>query len=258
MRTEGVFFLAGSVVLTGCLFFSVSCGRSPQAYLEKGNNFFSAGKYSEAALNYRKAVGKDARFGEAYYRLGLTELKLNNSTEAFQALSSAVELLPQRSDVKISLADLLLPAYMADKRRPVRFYNLLNKLSDDLLAQNSSSYDGLKIKGTLAWSDGHLEQSAGFFRKADRVKPAQPELIAEWAQVLFLQGQDSEGERLANQFIETHKDAEKIYDVLYQHYLSQKRPADAEKILLAKVNNNPRESGYIIQLASFYASTGKR
>jgi tetratricopeptide (TPR) repeat protein len=258
MRTEGVFFLAGSVVLTGCLFFSVSCGRSPQAYLEKGNNFFSAGKYSEAALNYRKAVGKDARFGEAYYRLGLTELKLNNSSEAYKALSSAVDLLPQRSDVRISLADVLLPAYMADKRRPLRFYNQLKKLSNDLLAQNPRSYDGLKIKGTLAWSDGHLEESARLLAKADQAKPAQPELIAEWAQVLFLDGQDSEGERLANQFIQAHQDAGKIYDVLYQHYLLQKRPADAEKILQAKVQGNPRESGYVIQLASFYASTGKR
>src|ERR1700693_1095284 len=108
MRTQVLF------VLSGCLFFSVSCGRSPQSYLEKGNNFFTAGKYDEAALNYRKAVGKDARFGEAYYRLGLTALKLKDPGEAYKALSSAAEILPQRADIEVSLADLLLPSSLAD------------------------------------------------------------------------------------------------------------------------------------------------
>lgn len=252
MRTPALF------ISPVCLFLLVSCGRSPEAYLEKGNSYFTAGKYEEAALNYRKAVSKDARFGEAYYRLGLTALKTKDATEAYRALSSAVEILPQRADVKVSLADLLLPAYLGDKRRPVRYYNELAKLSGDLLAQNPNSYDGLRIKGNLAWSDGRLKDAAELFARADAVKPGQPELIAVWTHVLFLDGQDLEGERLANQLLQTHKDFGKIYDVLYRHYASKNRPADAENILKAKVSNNPRESDYAIQLATFYASAGKR
>ena len=252
MRTEGLF------VVTGCLFLMVSCGRSPQAYLEKGNSFFTAGKYDEAALNYRKAVGKDPRFGEAYYRLGLTALKLKDPSEAYKALSSAVDMLPQRADIKVTLANLLLPAYMADKRRPVRYYNQLTKLSGDLLAQNPRSYDGLRIKGTLAWLDGHLKDAAELFGKADAAQPGQPELIAVWAHVLFLDGQNQEGERLANQLVASHKDFGKIYDVLYQHYTSENRLADAENILKTKAGNNPGNADYAVQLAAFYASDGKR
>ena len=49
----------------------VSCRQSPQEYVAKGNTFFDARKYEEAILKYKKAVQKDSKFGEGYYRLGL-------------------------------------------------------------------------------------------------------------------------------------------------------------------------------------------
>ncbi len=65
------------------------CGASKQNYLDKGNKFFAAGKYDEASLNYRAAIQKDATFGEAYYRLGLTAVKFDQVREAYNALFRA-------------------------------------------------------------------------------------------------------------------------------------------------------------------------
>src|SRR5580692_10042503 len=48
----------------------VSCNRDPQylkqAYLNRGIDFFRAGKTREAGIYYRKAIGQDRRFGEAW------------------------------------------------------------------------------------------------------------------------------------------------------------------------------------------------
>src|SRR6267378_7405557 len=56
-----------------------SCSRDPkvqaQRYLANGNKFFEKTKYKEASIMYRRALQRDLRFGEAYYRLGLTDLK---------------------------------------------------------------------------------------------------------------------------------------------------------------------------------------
>ncbi len=43
--------------------------------LETGNKYFDSGKSKEASIIYRKVLQKDQRYGEAYYRLGLSELK---------------------------------------------------------------------------------------------------------------------------------------------------------------------------------------
>jgi tetratricopeptide (TPR) repeat protein len=240
-----------------CALITASCGRSPQAYLEKGNQYFAAGKYDDAILNYRKAIQKDARFGEAFYRLALADLKKKDYRDAYATLTSAAGLLRRRTDVQVALADLALPAYMGDKRRPARLYEQLTKISDQLLAQDPNSFDGLRIKGNLAWSDGKLKEASAIFAKANAVKPLEPNLAPAWTQVLFVDGRAEEGERLAQEFLQKHKDSRQIYDVLYEHYRSQDRLADAENILRTKVQNNPVEIDYALQLAGYYAASGK-
>ena len=55
----------------------VGCNRDPEAakqkLVETGNRYFENGKFKEASIIYRRAIQKDRRYGEAYYRLGLAE-----------------------------------------------------------------------------------------------------------------------------------------------------------------------------------------
>jgi tetratricopeptide (TPR) repeat protein len=235
-----------------------SCRQSPQQYLAKGNTFFAAGKYDDAIINYKKAIQRDPKFGEGYYRLGLAQLKTGKSRDAYAALNTSNALLPDRVDVKVTLADFMLPAYLGNKNRPTTLYTQLTKLSDDLIAKDPNSYDGLRVKGALAWTDGRLKEAQAFFQKANSQKPLQPGLILMWVQVLFRDGQSPEAERLALQLIQAHPDAGSMYDLLYRYYQSQNRPADAENILRAKASNNPGNINDALELAMFYAAAGKR
>ena len=242
----------------GCTFAIVSCRQSPQAYLAKGNQLYDAGKYDEAVLNYKKALQKDPRFGEASYRLGLAEIKKGDAPEAYRALTSAYSLLPDRMDVKLKLADFLLLSYFSTKSRPAAFYTQLNKISDEFLSRDHNSYDGLRIKGNLAWTDGRLKEAEDLFSRANAAKPMEPDVVVSWIQVLFQDGQSPLAERLASDTIQAHKEVGQLYDLLYIHYRSQNRLVDAENILRSKVNNNPHDIRYPIELAMFYAGTGKR
>src|SRR5437660_88635 len=79
----------------------VSCNRDPNVlkkkYLEMGDTYFKREQYKQAALLYRNALQRDQKFGMAYYKLGLTQLKLDNGGAAVGALRRAVELLPPGS-----------------------------------------------------------------------------------------------------------------------------------------------------------------
>ena len=84
-----------TVVLTALLAL-VSCSRDPNVakkrYVESGNKFFERGKYKEAVIMYKDALQKDMRYGPAYYRLAMAQMKLGQLGLAVQALRRSIEL----------------------------------------------------------------------------------------------------------------------------------------------------------------------
>src|SRR5260370_8658175 len=86
--------LLSGLLLVGA---STSCGRDPNVvkarYLQNGNKYFERGKYKEASIMYRTALQKDMKYGDAHYRLALTELKLDQPVAAVGELRRAVESL---------------------------------------------------------------------------------------------------------------------------------------------------------------------
>jgi tetratricopeptide (TPR) repeat protein len=229
------------------------CSASKESYLTKGNKLFAAGKYDEAALNYRAAIQKDAGFGEAYYRLGLTTIKLNNAREAYTALFRAVQLLPANLEAKQKFADVCLSIYLADPSHPQALYTQVGNLSDELLSRNHNSYEGLMLKGYLASTDRKPAEAIEYFRRALEVNSSNDGVVTELAHLLMLDGQVQQGEKLAMDLIARKKTSYgPAYDLMYRFYLNANRPADAEDVLKAKVNHNPKNADYVLQLARYY------
>jgi tetratricopeptide (TPR) repeat protein len=229
------------------------CSASKQSYVAKGNKLFAAGKYEEAALNYREAIQKDAGFGEAYYRLGLTAVKLNQARDAYSTLFRAVQLLPGNVEVKTKFADVCLSLYLTDANHPQLLYSQISHLSEELLSKNHSSYEGLMLKGYLASTDRKPKEAIDYFRKALQADSSNAGVVTELANLLIQEGEVQEGERLAMNLIGEKTSYGPAYDLLYGFYLKANRPADAENVLKAKVNHNPTNADYVLQLARHYS-----
>src|ERR1017187_9339386 len=241
-------------ILVASLAASSGCGVTKQGYLAKGNALLAAGKYDDASLNYRKAIQKDPNFGEAYYRLGLTAIKLNQGPLALEALFHAVQLQPGNVDAKEQFGDVCLSFYLADASHPQALYTQITKISDELLSKNGNSYAGLMLKGYIASTDRKLPQAIEFFQKALRVNPSNPGVVTELVHVLIQNGQIKEGQELAMDLIARQKTSYgPIYDLLCAFYLNANQVSEAENILKMKVNNNPKEADYIVQLARHYS-----
>jgi tetratricopeptide (TPR) repeat protein len=234
-----------------------ACIATKQTYLSRGNKFYEAGKYADASLNYQKAIQKDPRFGEAYYRLGLAAIKQNDGSKAYDALYRAVQLLPNRPEVAVELGDVILSGYLADPRRPQRLYDDLTQISRQLVSKNPNSFDGLRFQGDIALSDKQYERANALFAKGNAIRPMQPKLVGAWVECLFKDNQSPEAERLGRELIQSHPDYGPIYDLLYYQYMTSGRTSDAESLLKTKVGNNQTDKNAILQLAAFYSRIGK-
>jgi predicted Zn-dependent protease len=223
-----------------------------QSYVAKGNKLFAEGKYPDAALNYRAAIQKDAAYGEAYYRLGLLAVKLDQAQDAYDALLRAVQLSPANADAKRKLADVCLSLYLADPGHSQRLYTQINGFADAFLAQDRNSYEGLKLKGYLASTDRNPKEAIANFRRAFAVNSSDAGVITQLAHLLIDDGQVLEGTQLAANLIAQKSSYGPAYDLMYNFFLKANRPAEAENILIAKINNNRKNADYVLELARHY------
>lgn len=236
---------------------ATGCIATKQTYVSRGNKLYDAGKYADASLNYRKAIQKDQKFGEAYYRLGLSAIKQNQPREAYDSLYRAVQLSPDNVDAKEKFSEVCLAIYLADSTRPNWLYRQLTQLSDELLKQNPSSYQGLILAGYLNAADRKPKEAISFFRKAVQINSANPGVSSELVRLLMEDGQSAEAEQRAKDLIASQKTFGPIYNLMADFYTNSGRQQDAENILKLKVSNNPKNAEYVLQLARYYARLQK-
>ncbi len=242
--------------------FMVSCSRDPKAqaqrYTDTGNNFYNKGKYKEAAIMYRRALQKDLRFGEAYYRLGLTQLKLGSIGGAYSDFRRAVELQPNNTDAAVNLANIVLLASTQDQTHQKQLLEEAKEMGTKLLQQDPKSYEGHRIMGQLALVSRDFPTAVKEFQMADSVKPAQPDLAVAYFQALVANKQEADAEKVARDTIAKNKTYSPIYDILYIQYMRTNKPAEAEQVLKLKVDNNPKQSSFLLQLAQHYFMLNRR
>lgn len=240
------------------------CSRDPEVvkrrYLENGNKYFDQGKFKEAVLMYSNAVKQDPRFGEAYNKLGDAQIRRGAFREAAAAYRRAVELLPKQDDAAGKLADLYLAAYSLtpNNKEDRRMLKEVEDLVDLMKSANPNSYHVHRLRGFLAVANEDLDEAIAQFRKADAIKPKQPELRYALAQILFRNKQAAETEQVALQIIKDSPTYENAYDFLSAYYRTQQQPDKAEAILKKKVEAFPAKWTSHLGLAAFYIASNRR
>src|SRR4051812_24637207 len=145
-----------SLLLVLC--FTVGCNSDPnvakQKYVDRGNRYYDRAKYKEALIMYKNALRKDMRYGEAYYRSALAEIKMQRFGEAARDLQRAVELQPDNLDAYTRLINIYLNAYLGTASRPKAYVTELQGLRDKLAKKHSDSYEYQRVSGYVALTEG--------------------------------------------------------------------------------------------------------
>ena len=243
-----------SIQVAGCVLLATAmlgC-RSTRSYIERGNQLYAAGKYEDAVLNYRNAIKRDSRSGEAYYRLAKALEKLDRGAEVYQDLNQAATFSPDNVPAKVELASLCLASYLRDPRHPAVLYKQAKSLTDDLLARNPNSPEGLRLKGSISLVDSKPSEAVKAFQQALRSAPDSRELPTDLAEALLKDNQIEEGERMARTAIAKNPKYAPPYELLYSFYATHGRAQDAEALLKLWMANSPDDPAPGIRLAAEY------
>ena len=187
----------------------VSCNRDPnylkQRYVESGSKYFDAGRYKEASIMYRKAIDKDRKYGLAWYKLALVDLKQGQVAAAVPALRRAVELLtpgtPESNDAILKISEIFVVAAQGQEHSE----QLVKEVEDNtagLLKRNPNGWEGLKLTGDLAMlnlttkfragdsveAKKFLVEAVSKYRAALNAKPGDYIIMLAVARALILNG----------------------------------------------------------------------
>lgn len=235
-----------------------TCARDAATYISRGNSFLEAGKYADAAIQFEKAAQIQPKSGDAYYGLALALLREGGrGNQALDALQHALSLMPEREDVMTTMADFCFDVVVNDPRRPAAFYDRVTQIAGQLIARNPKSFDGLRLKGNLARLDSKPREALEFLEEANRIRPANPEVVLSLYQLLAGAGDEKRAEALAAELIKVHPHYGLIYDAMQQQFRAQKREADVERVLRMKAANNPANVPWQLDLARYYFEAKK-
>jgi tetratricopeptide (TPR) repeat protein len=258
----------------------IACNRDPnylkQKYLESGNKYFSAKRYKEASIMYRKSLEKDRRYGEGWYHLALTDLQLGEVANAVPALHRAVDLLQpgtaDANDASLKLAELEVLAANGQQNNS-QFIQDVQQIRDGLLKRNPNSWEGHKLSGDLDMLDvtakirkgeavnakSQIGDAIVEYRKALTGKGGQDTMMTlALGHALEANGQVDEAADLFRKLVAEEKNNLTGYVELYRIYLAQRKLPEAEAILKLSIQNNPKDAASRLRLAQFYGATGKR
>jgi tetratricopeptide (TPR) repeat protein len=266
-----------------CLTFTlINCSFDPQVvkkkYLDSGNKYFEKGRYKEAQIMYRRALSKDQKYGEAWYKLAMTSLKLNQAANAVPSLRRAAELLPKGSkesnEANLNLAEILLAAAQTTdiEARSKPLVDEVHDITDTFLKRDPKSYEGHKLTadilltdalrvyktGDVVKSKATLEQAIAEYRTTMQSRPDDTLTSLSLARALALYGELGEAEQLFRAAIDKEPTNTGPYLELYRIYLSEKKVSDGENLLKKAIGANPKDSKFPAILAAHYFANGNR
>ncbi len=220
-----------------------SCSRDPETrkkkFLANGNKYFETGKFREASIMYRNALKVDARYGEAYYRLALTSLKLGQYPDAINSFKRSVELQPDNLDSARQLSDIYVSVYVSDPKKQAALLKEIEDIAVRMKKTHANSYEYLRLQGMIDQMSQKPQVALDHYLAADKAKPGQPETQVAIASMYMALKREPEGEALLVKLLETSKDYLRGYDTLYNYYLRTNRLPDAERIVKLRVTNLP-------------------
>jgi tetratricopeptide (TPR) repeat protein len=238
--------------LISVLLVLTACSRDPnvakQKYLQSGQQYFDNGEYGRASIQFRKALQIDHRYAEAYYRLGLTDLKLKLWPDAFRSLDQATALDPSNVNAHLRLAELNIGAKQWENAR--------QQIAEAIAAdpQNAEAY---LLSGQVEMLDHHYQDAQQALEKAEALAPKDARPETGLGEVDAVLGRYADAEKHYSRATELDPSLQMAYLNLAQLYRVENKPESVVQVLQQAIQANPKEPLPYIALANFYTSSGR-
>jgi len=234
------------IMLTSC---TTDPDRRALGYVHSGEQYFKAGKFQEAAIEFRNAVQIAPRSAEAHYQLARAYRSLKNSDGALRELTEATTLNPADSHAQLDFADLLIGRGQVENARSA---------AEKVLQADPNNARAHAVLGEAYGLTHHVPYAIQEFQKAIDLDPAKVEYYTALAVVHLAVGQPSAAETVNRKAVDANPKSFQAHLSLGQFYLLQGKLGAAEAELRNASYLDARAVPPRLLLARICTLTGRR
>jgi tetratricopeptide (TPR) repeat protein len=238
--------------LFGVAFLAVACTTDPavkkQQYLDSGNSYFDQGKYAEAIIEYRNAIGLDATFGQARKRLAESYARAGNPRGSFDEFIRAADLLPTDVNAQLTAGNLLLVA-----RQPQEAL----ARADAALKVQPENIDALILRGSALAGLTSFDEALASIEQAIKLDPDRGTTYTSLGIVQIAQGRRDDAEATLRRAVSLSPKETQTHLALGNFYWSLGRTKEAEQAFEGALKVEPANLRANRFMAAFKFSTGR-
>jgi tetratricopeptide (TPR) repeat protein len=273
------------ILVSGLLFFSVSCSQSKDTHLARGEEYLQKRKFHEAIIEFRSAVDIDKSSARGHWGLARAYENLGQFTETLEELRKTVELSPENLDARAKLGNyyLLTQPPMIDEAA---------RTLEQIFARDAKFIEGHVLKASIFSAQGKTEAEvieildqaialdpkrsesylslARFFMSKDKIGQAEDSIkkaievnpnaalgYLEYGRFLEYDDRAGEAEAQYAKAIALEPGSIEALETQAEFYVGTKQYEKAERSFaeLVKIQENSPESR--LRLGDFYAIAGR-
>jgi tetratricopeptide (TPR) repeat protein len=240
--------LAASVIVSA---FLTGCSDPEQAKKEHFDNaerFMAAGKVQEAIVEYRNALGADARFGEARLKLADAYVAAGNGNQALREYVRAADLLPQNTEAQIRAAALLnLAGSFEDAKSRIQ----------TVIDRDPANPRAQLVLGNALMGLKDLDGAIREIEEAIKLDPGRAGAYASLAQARLEQGDRAQAKAALEKSVQVDPKATRARLALAYFYWATNETVAAEQAYKDAVAVDPKDNLANRAIVAFYTGTNR-
>jgi putative PEP-CTERM system TPR-repeat lipoprotein len=217
------------------LLIAAACSKTPEearrAYIATGDEYFAQKKYSEASIEYRRALQQDPRYAIGYDKLGDASTAAGDPKGALSAYVRASDLATDNVAINLKAGNLLLVAR--------RFQDAKTR-ARNILVKEPNNVSGLVLLGNALAGLQSVDEAVDVAKRAVELDPNRAGLLGNLGVFELARGNTGEAESAFRKAVTTSPKSVAPLLALANLYQTVGRMADAERSLRQALVLEPR------------------
>jgi tetratricopeptide (TPR) repeat protein len=238
------FLLLATLTLLPACYHSVRA----KEHVEKGNDYAAKNQWSESESEYEQAIAIDPKLDDAYFRLGLLQLRQDRPTAAAKSFSRAVDLNPKNLEARLRLGNLQVLSAQYDEAR---------RQAEAVLSRDGKNSAAHRLLGQISLHQLQYVDAENELRQAIDLAPHDPEAYEDMGLTELLDAEYGAAEKSFQAAVEVKPGDPQTYINLAGFYKTQSAPGRAEQTLRQGMEKIPNAVELRIALATLYAEQNR-